>query len=412
MTHLALSLLAALLAADLPPANVSLLDGGSATGSVVSWDRAGLTLETGDGKQKLPAGRLLQVHWQGADQDAGKDARFLELVDGSRLAIADFTVKDHVAVVTAPHVDRPLKIRTDLIRGVELQPASDASRAAWHELATKKPAGDVLLVAKRGGESVDYLEGVLGDLSAEEARFDWDGEKVTIKRSKIVALAYYHDKPSDMSDALCEIETADGSKLSARDVDLADGKLRVTTRAGVRLELNAGNVRRADFSAGKLAYLSDMTPVVARWTPRIATPMSPELKKAYGMPRSDQSFAGSALSLLWKDDSLPARRDLRVYAKGLAIRSRTELEYRLPSGMRRFTAIAGIDPLAVAQGHVELQIRADGKMLWQGAVAGQRPPVELDLDLAGARRLQLLVDYGQNLDFGDRLHLVEARVTK
>jgi hypothetical protein len=26
--------------------------------------------------------------------------------------------------------------------------------------------------------------------------------------------------------------------------------------------------------------------------------------------------------------------------------------------------------------------------------------------------LQLVVDYGENLDYGDRLHLVEARFTK
>ncbi len=101
-----------------------------------------------------------------------------------------------------------------------------------------------------------------------------------------------------------------------------------------------------------------------------------------------------------------------MYAKGLAIRSRTEMTYRLPDGMRRFTAIAGIDPQSAGQGRVALEIRADGKMLWEGPVNGLEPPVPIDLELKGARRLQLLVDYGENLDYGDRLHLVEACVTK
>jgi hypothetical protein len=61
---------------------------------------------------------------------------------------------------------------------------------------------------------------------------------------------------------------------------------------------------------------------------------------------------------------------------------------------------------------VALEIRGDGRLLWQGVVDGRRDPVELEVDLNGARRLQLLVDYGENLDYGDRLHLVEARVTK
>ena len=38
--------------------------------------------------------------------------------------------------------------------------------------------------------------------------------------------------------------------------------------------------------------------------------------------------------------------------------------------------------------------------------------MEIDVELGTARRLQLVVDYGENLDYGDRLHLVEARFTK
>ena len=94
------------------------------------------------------------------------------------------------------------------------------------------------------------------------------------------------------------------------------------------------------------------------------------------------------------------------------MRSRTELAYRMPTGMRRFMAIAGIDPATAGQGHVALEIRADDRVLWEGEIDGQRPPVEIDLELGTARRLQLHVDYGENLDYGDRLHLVEARVTK
>ena len=49
---------------------------------------------------------------------------------------------------------------------------------------------------------------------------------------------------------------------------------------------------------------------------------------------------------------------------------------------------------------------------WEGAIDGREPPVEIDVELGSARRLQLVVDYGKNLDYGDRLHLVEARFTK
>jgi hypothetical protein len=103
---------------------------------------------------------------------------------------------------------------------------------------------------------------------------------------------------------------------------------------------------------------------------------------------------------------------VRTYPRGIAVRSRSELVYRIPEGMSRFLLTAGIDPATAAQGHVTLEIRGDDQVLWEGTIDGREPPVEIDVELGAARRLQLVVDYGENLDYGDRLHLIEARFTK
>jgi hypothetical protein len=176
------------------------------------------------------------------------------------------------------------------------------------------------------------------------------------------------------------------------------------------LEAPLEQVLRADFSAGKIAYLSDMKPSEVRWTPGLGVPEGSA--SARSQPRSDQSFSGSPLSLLWKDDVARSRRDVRTYAKGLAVRSRTEITYRLPAGIKRFIAVAGMDPDDSGHGNVRLEVRGDDRVLWEGVVEAGQAPVEIDVDLSAARRLHLLVDYGEHLDFGDRLHLAEARVTK
>jgi hypothetical protein len=51
-------------------------------------------------------------------------------------------------------------------------------------------------------------------------------------------------------------------------------------------------------------------------------------------------------------------------------------------------------------------------MLWEGDVRGTDPAQQLELDVAGVRRLEILADYGEGLDVGDRLDLAEAQVTK
>ncbi len=102
----------------------------------------------------------------------------------------------------------------------------------------------------------------------------------------------------------------------------------------------------------------------------------------------------------------------KTFSKGLALRSRTEIRYRLPQGMQRFIALAGIDPETANQGNVTLEIFAGRRSVWQGEIAGSTAPTEIDVSLGNARELRLVVDYGKNLDYGDRLHLIEARLSQ
>jgi hypothetical protein len=86
--------------------------------------------------------------------------------------------------------------------------------------------------------------------------------------------------------------------------------------------------------------------------------------------------------------------------------------YRLPAGFRRLSAIAGIDPATSASGNVRLQVYGDDRALLEADIAGNEPPRTIDLDIAGVKRLKLVVDYGQNLDTGDWLNLCDARIIK
>jgi hypothetical protein len=141
----------------------------------------------------------------------------------------------------------------------------------------------------------------------------------------------------------------------------------------------------------------------------VALPTRAESIQNFGEFRRNISFTGSPLTLSWPGKDNTA---LTTYDKGLAIRSRSELEYRLPRGLRRFVAIAGIDPQTQSQGSVDLAIEVDGAQVFKQTIDGTAEPVAIDLDIAGKQRLKLIVDYGENLDLGDRLHVVDARLVK
>jgi hypothetical protein len=86
--------------------------------------------------------------------------------------------------------------------------------------------------------------------------------------------------------------------------------------------------------------------------------------------------------------------------------------YRLAGKYQRFRATAGIDPAAATQADLELTLLADDRAVYSRSISKSDPAVEINIDVSGARRLKLLVDYGANIHIGDRLHLGDARLTK
>jgi alpha-galactosidase len=147
--------------------------------------------------------------------------------------------------------------------------------------------------------------------------------------------------------------------------------------------------------------LSDLEPESVEFTPLFGFKQSPPGLLEYYAYRRDVGFAKN-----------PLRLDGKVYQKGLALASRTKLAYKLPGKFRVFRATVGIDDSVRETGSVKVEIKGDGKRLWQSDVRGSEPARELELEISGVRRLEVVVDYGEGLDVGDRLDLAEAQVTK
>ena len=405
------AILAAALAVNAGEATFTQLDGKTVVGTIAGWDGKEIAVKTAEGDRKLSTEALLDVAWAREAVPSSVD-RSVELIDGSRLAYAEFTVTKRTATFQLPFAKQAVKIPTERIRRIELLPPSAALDAALADIEQKQPAGDSLVIVKRDAAAMDYLSGILGDVTAEQAEFEWDGDRVPVKLSKIAAMVFYQAKAANLPEPLCKASLADGSLVVARHASLDGEQLKLRSMAGVELRVPLDQLARIDFSTGKIAYLGELKPSSVRWIPRVAIPKEATTIVNHGLPRTNVSFNGSPLSLLWQDDPLPARRDVRTYSRGVAMRSRSEVAYLIPQGMTRFIATAGIDPATAGQGHVTLEIRGDDRVLWEGAIDGREPPVEIDVELGSARRLQLVVDYGKNLDYGDRLHLVEARFTK
>ena len=396
---------------------IETLDGRRLAGELTDWTAAGVDVRTGDGSTTIPAEQLLAVRPASVDepsQDPSGDAQILvRFHDGTLLPATEATVAARVVTIQSPWSTEPLQAPTAQVQLIELTPRNEAADRVWAELQRKELPGDVLLVMKKGGASVDYLAGVVGEVTAEQVQFEWEGDRIPVKRSKVAAIAFYRGQAADEELGACRLQLDSGARVTARDVQLLGEVLQVETPSGMRLQLPLGEVAFADYSLGKLAYLGDERPLDSQWTPLLGLPPGAKSISGYGEPRFNVDFKGEPIRLLAAEDDTAAGGQRTIeYAKGVALRSRTEIVFAVPAGMQRFVTLAGIAPACAAEGRVRLTVFADRRPAWEGDVIGGEPPQEIAIDLQGARRLRIFVDYGENLDYGDQLHLAMARFTK
>jgi hypothetical protein len=400
--------------------NVARLAGGSLAGELRVWNATELIVATDQGEQRIPLNQLLSVRFSRPDETPSNDSAkspVAELIDGSQIPLAEYRVTGARAVISLPAVvtanQQEITLPVRQISAVRLKALSPTAAGQWDEIRAQNLPGDVLVVMKRGGESLDYVEGVVGDLSADKIDFKLDGEATRADRAVAAGVTYFRRDARAPSDPRCVIHGKSGLKAVVAEASVNGDSLRLKTMSGAELTWPLEDISLADFSAGKIAYLSDLDPASQQWTPLVALPSTAGAAAAYGKVRRDSSPFGGQLSLASSENAAANQRDrTRLFDKGLAIRSRTELVYRLPAGYRRFTAVAGIDSRAAAGGNLKLSIHGDDRVLFSRDIAGNEPPVPLDLEIAGVRRLTVSVDYGRNLDTGDWLILGDARIVK
>jgi hypothetical protein len=396
------------------------LDGTTAAGNLQQWGDDELKLATPTGDQPIATNQLISLRWPPAANStpAGEKATgTVELIDGTILPIKTIHVEKSdasLALAAADAADgKPLILPIAQIAVIRLRQLDGSLATQWDEMRRQNLANDVIAVLKKDGTTLDYAEGVVGNISDDKVDFKLDGETQRVDRAKIAGAIYYRPDRRLKEEPKASIQGRSGLRVNAAHLVLKDSRLELTTATGVKLSWPVSDISLADFSSGKLMYLSDIEPASATTTAFVGLPASATLAAEYGKYRRDKSAFGGPLSLLMREgESVATQAASRTFSKGLALRSRAEIVYRLPAGFQRFIAIAGIDPATTSTGNVRLAIFGDDRVLVETEITGDQAPQPIQLDIANVKRLKIVVDYGQNIDTGDWLNLCDARIAK
>lgn len=189
----------------------------------------------------------------------------------------------------------------------------------------------------------------------------------------------------------------DGTTLLCESIHTSGDAPRVTLAGNVVLPLNPFNEPTDEIvyfrsQSERVIYLSDLTPAGYRhW---------PFLSQSWQW-RADRNVRGGWL-----------RAGEAVGTKGLGVHSRSRLLFDVPADAKRLEAELALDAAAGQGGSVQFRVlllprEGEWKTAFESPlVRGGDKPVPLSLDVAGARQVALIVEFGERgdqLDYADWL---------
>ena len=375
--------------ADGPQVDVATLNGQQKTGELVSVDAKEWKLRVNGHEVSIAASDILMATWPPATAKLEAAPFELKLIDGSKLAVTQATLEGDWLTVESASLGKQKLARTT-VANLRLGAPAGPIEQSWAELSQRDKKQDMLVIRKN--DVLDFVEGVVGKITATDVQVLLDGEPVTVKREKVFGVVVYQ-RAATIQKPVGSLELMNGDKLFARSVVLTNGQFQVTLPTGGEALVPLTQVRRVDFSLGKLTWLGDLKP----------RDMKHDFILMDGLPEYgvDRSLLGERL-----------RVGDKFFDRGVWIHSKTRLKYRLEGDYSRFQAWMGIQ--SSHTGNVHVEFLADGQKLFAAdVVAGAKTPQRVDLDLKGKFVLEVVVDYGDDGDdIGDHLTLGDARLTK
>lgn len=227
-----------------------------------------------------------------------------------------------------------------------------------------------------------------------------EGDPLEIKLDTLAAIAF---DPSLLaaprsSGLHAIVGLNDGSHVVASEMsaDARNAKLKVA--GGGELQTATAWITFVQMLGGRARYLSELEPASYRHLP--------------------------LLTLTWpfhadlNVDEAPLRAGGRPYFKGLGMHSPARITYDLDGQYRRFEAEVAIDDSSGPRGSVAFRVFVDdGGGGWQERftspiVRGGEPPRRVSVDVSGAKRISLLVDFADRGDELDHADWLDARLVK
>ncbi len=380
-----------------PAANFRNIHGQAITGELRAVESEGVILvEREKGTLlRLPSAELMRIEFsEGREPEQWLEGVVLYLPGGQKICGSAAKLSQTAVEVRSPSLGR-LKLPLEKLLAVEFRRPGERPQNAekmCQKMLRNQSNNDIAFLVNG-----DEMPGILVGFDADGVTFKTQLGEMPLERSRLFGLSFAaHKHPSPPPSLLAVAQCTDGSVVRGTLAQSEGRVIKLALLAGLEAEIEVDNLIAIRFEQGKLIYLSDLEPAEAVSKPYFAGD--------HTWPyRRDQSY-----------DRKPIRLARKTYRKGLGTFSGMKLTYNLGGEFEKFVSLVGIDDADVnRQGDVTVRVLADGEEIFNKQhITCESGPVKIELSMKGVNKLQLVVDFGGNMYFGDLTDWANAHLIR
>lgn len=327
----------------------------------------------------------------GAANDQRSAAPVAVLRDGSR--IFPSSVSGDSQSINF-ELDDVTKISTNVahVQSIQLQPLTPVQRTQWESILYSRIAADTLVLV-RSPESLDKIEGIVGDVQTDFVAFEFGGQALNAPRTKLAGLVYY-SPAAKLATTACTVTDVWGNTWNASHAHASQGsdRIELLLACGAKVSLPLECLIELDFSRGSLLYLAEMTPIDQGWKGAIEldTPI----------PGSEQLFG--AQSVLLPKNEGPS---LKLQGTGW-------VTYRVPEGYSKLLGTVLLGSGGNQFTPCRALVKLEEEVVWEQQLTDISQRLDLSVEVRADRRLKIEVLPQSSFPVGDVVVWQQLRLQK
>lgn len=355
----------------------------------------GAVVRTADRQlRRIPAGDLVRISSLNGPHRQGN--RFLRLtlrggdeVVGRLPASAEPTENGDALVIDAADLGH-LTIPLDALARVD---TARAARPEFRKVVARFDRSSVDEEDRILLTNSDVVRGFITSIGAEGVVLEASLGEANVALDRILAVRCGISESVPLPTPFFVVTLQSGGRFSTTELNWSASTVEAVLRFGQRVRMEPERIAHVDLIGGRWEWLGGHRPISYEHTPMLS------LDWPYVV---DRNVLGEPMKVAGE-----------MFEHGVGVHSRSSLTYDLKGDYSEFVTSMGIDDDSGPYADVTAIILVDGKRRWfeehvrRGTLLG---PVRLDV--RKAKRIELVVDFGDNGDLQDRFNWVNAALIR